>query len=1208
TSINSTFHNQLFSFHYINITNTLPISAHIEIHPLETNISYLFIYKFDQIPQLNTSINQIDGWTVFCPFNLTNESIYTYFINNQQTFGHQSIIFGLRELNLTEIQDFCGNSSIVNPPITDEKFDFTSNYELRIYTSGCYYLDQNNQWKSDGLIVGPLTNHYETQCFSSHLTTFASGFRVLPEPVNWNYVFANADFLRNKTIYLTVICVSVIYLILLVYARLKDKRDLEKLGVTSLLDNHKSDQYFYQIIVFTSRRKDAGTKSKVHFVLSGDSDTTHIRTFADPHRQIFQRGGIDAFIMTVPKSLGLLNYIHIWHDNTGGGSSSSWFLKYLIVRDLQTMEKYYFICQRWLAVEKDDGKIERLLPIANEIEKNQFSYILSKKAYHNVSDSHLWFSIFSRPSSNKFTRIQRCTCCFVLLFLSMFLNIMYYDLSNQAKSTNNTNSLSIGPLHIASQQILIGMIVELLSIVPSLLLVQFFRRIRSRQQQISPLHQTLYKMKSHLKIENERKKKSEKLTFPWWCLFIAYGLCIILVGMSILFIIARGIEFGDLKTKQWLTSVLSGFFSSIFLTQPVKILCLTIFFAFFCRNTNDNEETKHYLDGNEVNFDNDFEDYPQPVEKQPSLFTCRSSIRLNRLTKRQIAVARQERLKEIQMWSFIREILSYFCFFILLYTITYSNQNSNGYFQVDHLQKYFYNSREINSDYSKISTINEYWLWLEESFVSNIRAQQWYNGDAPRYLSGFTNDKTNRFIGWATMRQLRTKSQLCHFKNEIISTCQYDYSLFNEDKHSYQPGWLNETIGTYSLSISQSFQYKSSKDLDTYTYIGDHGSYPGDGYVYEFRGGLSDLQSNLSQLHTLGWINNQTRAVIIQFTLYNPNVQLFTAVTFLMEFLSTGGVYPAARVEPMSFGAFTSPFQLICMMFYMIFIIYFMWMEIKSLFSLKWSYFQQFWSYVEVGMIVCSWSSVGIYVWRYKEYKRISSLFEQTNGYVYINLQFASYINDILTYFYGFCCFFGTIKLLHLCRFNERLMLFRETLKYAGKELISFSMMFLIVFFAFMCLFNLLFVSKILGCSSLLETAQMLFQMTLLKFDATELVGAAAFLGPFCFSLFILLVVFVCLSMFLSIINDSFRRARDDMKIEKNQEIFSFILNRFQHWTGWKKASEKEIYQERNGLMRSGYINGMEHLSEKLDQILDAVNRLSVSREAELTRAQQSDI
>jgi hypothetical protein len=185
--------------------------------------------------------------------------------------------------------------------------------------------------------------------------------------------------------------------------------------------------------------------------------------------------------------------------------------------------------------------------------------------------------------------------------------------------------------------------------------------------------------------------------------------------------------------------------------------------------------------------------------------------------------------------------------------------------------------------------------------VSNIRAQQWYNGEPPRNLSGFINDKSNRFIGWATMRQLRIKSDLCHIKNEITSTCLYDYSLSNEEKDSYQPGWLNETIGTYSSSIRQSFVYKSSEELDTYIYAGNYGTYYGGGYVYEFRGRLTDLQSNLSQLHGLGWIDNKTRGVIIQLTLYNPNVQLFTSVTFLVEILSTGGIYPTARFEPMNF-------------------------------------------------------------------------------------------------------------------------------------------------------------------------------------------------------------------------------------------------------------------------------------------------------------------
>lgn len=64
-------------------------------------------------------------------------------------------------------------------------------------------------------------------------------------------------------------------------------------------------------------------------------------------------------------------------------------------------------------------KIERLLPVAGESQKREFAYLLSKKTYHSMSDGHLWFSVFSRPPSTRFTRTQRCTCCFVLLLMSM---------------------------------------------------------------------------------------------------------------------------------------------------------------------------------------------------------------------------------------------------------------------------------------------------------------------------------------------------------------------------------------------------------------------------------------------------------------------------------------------------------------------------------------------------------------------------------------------------------------------------------------------------------------------------------------------------------------------------------------------------------------------------------------------------------------------
>jgi hypothetical protein len=72
----------------------------------------------------------------------------------------------------------------------------------------------------------------------------------------------------------------------------------------------------------------------------------------------------------------------------------------------------------------------------------------------------------------------------------------------------------------------------------------------------------------------------------------------------------------------------------------------------------------------------------------------------------------------------------------------------------------------------------------------------------------------------------------------------------------------------------------------------------------------------------------------------------------------------------------------------------------------------------------------------------------------------------------------------------------------------------------------------------------------LMKFDASRLIDSAAFLGPFSFSLFILIMVFVCLSMFLTIIYDSFHRAQEDMD-KTRPDTFSLMCTKFLYRTGY---------------------------------------------------------
>ena len=78
---------------------------------------------------------------------------------------------------------------------------------------------------------------------------------------------------------------------------------------------------------------------------------------------------------------------------------------------------------------------------------------MSKQAYYSVSDGHLWFSIFSRPPSSIFTRVQRCTCCFVLLFTAMLLNILFYDQVEETTAIKANDGLSLGPIRMNTQQV-----------------------------------------------------------------------------------------------------------------------------------------------------------------------------------------------------------------------------------------------------------------------------------------------------------------------------------------------------------------------------------------------------------------------------------------------------------------------------------------------------------------------------------------------------------------------------------------------------------------------------------------------------------------------------------------------------------------------------------------------------------------------------------
>lgn len=154
--------------------------------------------------------------------------------------------------------------------------------------------------------------------------------------------------------------------------------------------------------------------------------------------------------------------------------------------------------------------------------------------------------------------------------------------------------------------------------------------------------------------------------------------------------------------------------------------------------------------------------------------TSRLNISQSKWEAKKLEKARQNRLMEIKSWNAIRDLVILIIFLGCLYSIAFANRDIEGsHIMVKHLRRYvlkenFTHMKILSKSdhyrsFEHIQTFDQYWKWLKLIFLSRIRGQRWYNGEIPKDLFGYLNDKSNRLIGWATLRQLRVQQSNFHY-------------------------------------------------------------------------------------------------------------------------------------------------------------------------------------------------------------------------------------------------------------------------------------------------------------------------------------------------------------------------------------------------------------------------------------------------------------
>ena len=97
-------------------------------------------------------------------------------------------------------------------------------------------------------------------------------------------------------------------------------------AVTALEENDPFDKQFYQITVYTGFPSSSGTTSNVYIQLSGDEGQTEPRHLRDGKRRLFQTRAENVFLASFSDPIGDMQFVKVWHDNTGTGVFHLFFL------------------------------------------------------------------------------------------------------------------------------------------------------------------------------------------------------------------------------------------------------------------------------------------------------------------------------------------------------------------------------------------------------------------------------------------------------------------------------------------------------------------------------------------------------------------------------------------------------------------------------------------------------------------------------------------------------------------------------------------------------------------------------------------------------------------------------------------------------------------------------------------------------------------
>ncbi|XP_003972456.2 polycystin-2 [Takifugu rubripes] len=493
--------------------------------------------------------------------------------------------------------------------------------------------------------------------------------------------------------------------------------------------------------------------------------------------------------------------------------------------------------------------------------------------------------------------------------------------------------------------------------------------------------------------------------------------------------------------------------------------------------------------------------------------------------------------RERYLRNILREMITYIAFLVTICILTYGMVSANMYYYTKVMSQLFLDTPLSPGDpatFRSLATMEEFWKFTEGPFLNGMYWEVWYNNKSlPENQSLIYYE--NLLLGVPRLRQVKVRNESCSIHQDLkgeVLECYNLYTPSNEDTASFGP--KNGTAWVYA----------SETEVNGSSYWGQVSKYGGGGYYQDLSRTKEESMTKLQLLREHLWLDRGTRAVFLDFSVYNGNINLFCIVRLLVEFPATGGVLTSWQFQTVRLIRYMSSWDYfvgLCEVAFSLFILYYIVEEVLEIRIHRLHYFRSLWNCLDVLIIVLSVIAIIMNITRTAMVgKLLKGLLENHTAHpsfgslAHLQVQFNNVAAIIV--------FFSWVKLFKFINLNKTMSQLTTTMSRCAKDLVGFAIMFFIIFLAYAQLAYLVFGTQVDDFSTFQASIFTQFRIILGDFEFSEIEEANPVLGPIYFTTFVFFIFFILMNMFLAIINDTYSEVKADMSQQRSEmEMTDFI-------------------------------------------------------------------